>query len=191
MALPPRKEARQRGRSVFVADDLKPYPDQWVYLATPRRLSVAGPQTLSPSATGGAHPLDLAFIDEEQELPSSLTLTLADRLDVERQGRLHRQQGGKTSVRMINWLNLGHPVPQRMWERRLRGLTPTTYGCPPHNEAVAVWCAMSPAKTALHAAIEAIDEPRSARMDQRTKPSVKASIEAAAHLIGIEAPPSW
>ena len=92
---------------------------------------------------------------------------------------------------MIDWLDLGHPVPQRMWERRLRGLTPTTYGCPPHNEAVAVWCAMSPAKTALHAAIEAIDEPRSARMDQRTKPSVKASIEAAAHLIGIEAPPSW
>ena len=43
MALPPRKEARQRGRSVFVADDLKPYPDQWVYLATPRRLSVARP----------------------------------------------------------------------------------------------------------------------------------------------------
>ncbi len=39
----------------------------------------------------------------------------------------------------------------------------------------------------LHAAIEAIDEPRTARMDQRTKPSVKASIEAAADLMGIEA----
>jgi uncharacterized protein (DUF1778 family) len=46
---------------------------------------------------------------------------------------------------------------------------------------------MSPLETALHAAIEAIDEPRSARMDQRTKPSVKASIEAAADLMGIEA----
>jgi uncharacterized protein (DUF1778 family) len=46
---------------------------------------------------------------------------------------------------------------------------------------------MSPVETALHAAIEAIDEPRSARMDQRTKPSVKASIEAAADLMGIEA----
>jgi hypothetical protein len=41
--------------------------------------------------------------------------------------------------------------------------------------------------TALRAAIEAIDEPRSARMDQRTKPSVKVSIEAAADLMGIEA----
>jgi superfamily II DNA or RNA helicase len=36
-------------------------------------------------------------------------------------GRLHRQQCGKTSVRIIDWLDLGHPVPQRMWERRLRG----------------------------------------------------------------------
>ena len=36
-------------------------------------------------------------------------------------GRLHRQQSGKTSVRIIDWLDLGHPVPQRMWERRLRG----------------------------------------------------------------------
>ena len=46
---------------------------------------------------------------------------------------------------------------------------------------------MLPAETTLQAAIEAIDEPRSARMDQRTKPSVKASIEAAADLMGIEA----
>jgi len=45
---------------------------------------------------------------------------------------------------------------------------------------------MSPVETTLHTAIEAIDEPRSARMDQRTKPSVKASIEAAADLMGIE-----
>jgi len=61
------------------------------------------------------------------------------------------------------------------------------YGLAPYNDEVALWCAMSPSETALHAAIEAIDEPRSARMDQRTKPSVKASIEAAADLMGIEA----
>jgi hypothetical protein len=36
-------------------------------------------------------------------------------------GRLHRQQAGKTSVQIIDWLDRGHPVPQRMWERRLRG----------------------------------------------------------------------
>ena len=31
------------------------------------------------------------------------------------------QQADKTSVRIIDWLDLGHPVPQRMGERRLRG----------------------------------------------------------------------
>jgi hypothetical protein len=36
-------------------------------------------------------------------------------------GRLHRPQAGKTSVRIIDWLDLCHPAPQRMWERRLRG----------------------------------------------------------------------
>jgi uncharacterized protein (DUF1778 family) len=61
------------------------------------------------------------------------------------------------------------------------------YGHVPYNDEVALCGAMSPVETALHAAIEAIDEPRSARMDQRTKPSVKASIEAAADLMGIEA----
>jgi superfamily II DNA or RNA helicase len=102
IALPLQKEARLRGCSVFVDDDLKPYPDQWAYLATLQRLSAAGLQTLIQSATGGAHPLDLAFIDEEDlatpwkpalplsrlrgPLPTSLRLTLADRLYVERSG---------------------------------------------------------------------------------------------------------
>ncbi|MBM5792174.1 MAG: DEAD/DEAH box helicase [Cyanobacteria bacterium M_surface_7_m2_037] len=100
IALPLQKEARQRGCSVFVDDGLKPYPDQWAYLATLQRLSVAGLQTVIQGATGGAHPLDLAFIDEEDlatpwkaavplsrlsgPLPTSLTLTLADRLYLER-----------------------------------------------------------------------------------------------------------
>jgi superfamily II DNA or RNA helicase len=102
IALPLQKEPRQRGCSVFVDDDLQPYPDQWAYLATLQRLSVAGLQTLIQSATGGVHPLDLAFIDEEDlatpwksavplsrlrgPLPTSLILTLADRLYVERSG---------------------------------------------------------------------------------------------------------
>lgn len=102
IALPLQKEARQLGCSVFVDDDLKPYPDQWAYLATLQRLTVAGLQTVIQTATGGAHPLDLAFIDEEDlatpwkappaiaqvsgPLPASITLTLADRLYVERSG---------------------------------------------------------------------------------------------------------
>jgi len=102
IALPLQKEARQRGCSVFVDDDLQPYPDQWVYLACLQRLSLTALQTVIQTATGGGHPLDLAFIDEEDlatpwkqrpaptklsgPLPASLNLTLADRLYVERSG---------------------------------------------------------------------------------------------------------
>jgi hypothetical protein len=32
-----------------------------------------------------------------------------------------RQQADKTSARIIDWLDLSHPVSQRMGERRLRG----------------------------------------------------------------------
>jgi superfamily II DNA or RNA helicase len=100
IALPLQKDPRQRGCSVFVDDDLRPYPDQWAFLASLQRLPLAGLQTVVQGATGGAHPLDLRFIDEEDlaspwkapppvakisgPLPASLTLTLADRLYVER-----------------------------------------------------------------------------------------------------------
>ncbi|MCT0198294.1 DEAD/DEAH box helicase [Synechococcus sp. CS-1325] len=102
IALPLQKDPRQRGSSVFVDDDLQPYPDQWAYLASLQRFSVTGLQTVIQTATGGAHPLDLTFIDEEDlatpwkapppitklsgPLPASITLTLADRLYVERSG---------------------------------------------------------------------------------------------------------
>ena len=102
IAMPLQKVPRQRGCSVFVDDDLQPYPDQWAYLATLQRLTVAGLQTVIQTATSGAHPLDLAFISEEDlatpwkappaiaklsgPLPASITLTLADRLYVERSG---------------------------------------------------------------------------------------------------------
>jgi hypothetical protein len=96
IALPLQKEPRQRGCSVFVDDDLQPYPDQWAYLATLQRLSLAGLKSVIQGATGGGHPLDLAFIDSEDlatpwltpppvpnisgPLPATLSLTLADRL---------------------------------------------------------------------------------------------------------------
>ncbi|MEX1322569.1 MAG: DNA primase small subunit domain-containing protein, partial [Synechococcaceae cyanobacterium] len=102
IALPLQKKARQRGCSVFVDDDLEPYPDQWAYLATVQRYSVAELQAVIQSISGGGHPLDLSFIDEEDlgtpwkqppaptklsgPSPSSLSLTLADRLYVERSG---------------------------------------------------------------------------------------------------------
>ena len=51
--------------SVFVDDDLRSYPDQWAFLASIESMS---PQDIEPAilcATGGAHPLDVTFINEE------------------------------------------------------------------------------------------------------------------------------
>src|SRR5690606_32031863 len=85
----------ENGFTVFVDSDLRPHPDQWAFLASIRPLS---PHDIEPTivrATGGVHPLDVTFIDEEDlatpwkrtsppparipgAMPKSLTVTLAN-----------------------------------------------------------------------------------------------------------------
>lgn len=36
-------------------------------------------------------------------------------------GRLHREHGGKTDVRIIDFVDTGHPALLRMWGKRQRG----------------------------------------------------------------------
>jgi len=36
-------------------------------------------------------------------------------------GRLHREQAGKQHVRILDYIDSGHPALRRMWERRRRG----------------------------------------------------------------------
>ena len=65
IALPLQKGPRESGFSVFVDSKLQPYPDQWGYLATIQPML---PHDIDPTvlrATGGVHPLDVTFIDEE------------------------------------------------------------------------------------------------------------------------------
>lgn len=95
IALPLQKKPRERGCSVFVDAELRPHPDQWAFLAA---LPAMAPNDLEPAilrATGGTHPLDVTFIDEEDlatpwnrtasatrklagTMPSALTVTLAN-----------------------------------------------------------------------------------------------------------------
>jgi superfamily II DNA or RNA helicase len=95
IALPLQKAPRESGYSVFVDIELRPYADQWAFLATVARMA---PHDIEPTilrATGGAHPLDVTFIDDEDlstpwrrapaqarkltgEMPVALTLTLAN-----------------------------------------------------------------------------------------------------------------
>lgn len=96
IALPLQKEPRENGCSVFVDADFRPHPDQWAYLASVQAMA---PQDIEPTilrATGGMHPLDVTFIDDEDlatpwkrstasltnklsgPMPKSITLTLAN-----------------------------------------------------------------------------------------------------------------
>ena len=45
-------------------------------------------------------------------------------------GRLHREHANKTSVRIIDFVDAGHPALQRMWHRRQRGYRAMGYQIP-------------------------------------------------------------
>ena len=95
IALPLQKHPRESGCSVFVDTELQPYADQWGFLASVQPMS---PHDVEPTilrVTGGVHPLDVTFIDEEdlatpwkrksmaskklpEPMPASLTVTLAN-----------------------------------------------------------------------------------------------------------------
>jgi superfamily II DNA or RNA helicase len=95
IALPLQKAPRERGCSVFVDADLQPYPDQWAFLAAIRPMDAHDIEPTILRATGGVHPLDVTFIDDEDlatpwkratesgkklsgSMPRSLDITLAN-----------------------------------------------------------------------------------------------------------------
>ena len=65
IALPLQKLPRENGCSVFVDVELRPFDDQWAFLTS---IQPMAPHYIEPTilrATGGVHPLDVTFIDEE------------------------------------------------------------------------------------------------------------------------------
>ncbi|MDO9013267.1 MAG: DEAD/DEAH box helicase family protein, partial [Polynucleobacter sp.] len=95
IALPLQKHPRENGCSVFVDGDLQPYRDQWAFLAAVVPISAHDIEPIILRATGNAHPLDVTFINEEDQkepwkrsasiseklvgpMPKSLTVTLAN-----------------------------------------------------------------------------------------------------------------
>jgi len=95
IALPLQKVPRENGHSVFVDIDLRPYSDQWGYLAAVARMAPLDIEPTILRATGGTHPLDVTFIDDEDlatpwkraphkvnklagPMPVALALTLAN-----------------------------------------------------------------------------------------------------------------
>ena len=100
IALPLQRKPRERGFSVFVDADLQPYPDQWAFLASIARMPAHDIEPTILRATGGGHPLDVTFIDEEDLatpwkraskpaklaglMPTSLTVILANQIYFEK-----------------------------------------------------------------------------------------------------------
>jgi len=95
IALPLQKWPREQGCSVFVDANLQPYPDQWAFLASVQSMAAHDIEPTILRATGGVHPLDVTFIDDEDlatpwkrehtlarklagPMPISLTVTLAN-----------------------------------------------------------------------------------------------------------------
>jgi hypothetical protein len=101
IALPLQKRPRESGGSVFVDPDLRPYDDQWSFLGSVEPMA---PKDVEPTilrATGGIHPLDVTFIDNEDlatpwrkvgipsgkltgKMPESLTVTFANQVYFEK-----------------------------------------------------------------------------------------------------------
>lgn len=95
IALPLQKWPRENGCSVFVDTELRPYPDQWGFLASIQPMTAHDIEPTILRATGGVHPLDVTFIDDEDlltpwkrqststnrlagQMPKSLTVTLVN-----------------------------------------------------------------------------------------------------------------
>lgn len=101
IALPLQKKPREVGCSVFVDADLRPYPDQWAFLAAIEPMPAHDIEPSILRATGSSHPLDVTFIDDEDlaapwkrrnessgklagEMPSTLTVTLSNQVYFEK-----------------------------------------------------------------------------------------------------------
>jgi superfamily II DNA or RNA helicase len=105
IALPLQKQARQRGNTVFIDEQFKPYPDQWSLLAGLRRISGATVEALvrDAEAKGRVIGVPMAVTDEDDDrpwtappsrhyeppilepLPESLELILADQIYIARE----------------------------------------------------------------------------------------------------------
>ena len=101
IALPLQKKPRENSFSLFVNKELQPYEDQWAFLASVSKMPVEDIEPVILRATGGSHPLDVTFIEEEdlntpwqaatvtqdklsEPMPAFITVTMANQLYFEK-----------------------------------------------------------------------------------------------------------
>ena len=66
IALPLQRGPREAGWSVFVDENLCPYPDQWAYLESVSKMPAQYLEDATMRASGGGHPLDVTFVSPEE-----------------------------------------------------------------------------------------------------------------------------
>ncbi|MBM3892182.1 MAG: DEAD/DEAH box helicase, partial [Verrucomicrobia bacterium] len=71
IALPLQKQARDRGNTVFLDKQFKPFPDQWAFLASLRKISRAGVEALVRDAEGRGRITGIRMVvtDEDDDAP--------------------------------------------------------------------------------------------------------------------------
>jgi len=101
IALPLQKQARDRGNTVFLDEQFKPFPDQWAFLASLRKISRARVEALVRDAEGRGRITGVRMVVTEEDddapwtappsrrrkeppitgpLPESIELVLADQI---------------------------------------------------------------------------------------------------------------
>ncbi|MDP1647238.1 MAG: hypothetical protein Q8M01_03425 [Rubrivivax sp.] len=110
IALPLQKGPREKSFSVFVDAELRPYPELNALPPDAPRVLLATGKLVGE---GFDHPpLDTLVL----AMPVSWKGTLQQYA-----GRLHREHASKTDVRIIDFVDTGHPALLRMWDKRQRG----------------------------------------------------------------------
>jgi hypothetical protein len=101
IALPLQKWPREKGHSIFVDKNFEPHSDQWAFLASIKPMFIQDIEPTILLATGGIHPLDVTFIDDEDlaspwqhtgnltkvlsgQMPKSLEITIANMIYFEK-----------------------------------------------------------------------------------------------------------
>lgn len=75
IALPLQRAPREQGRSVFLDDEMQPYPDQWSYLNSVKRMTQAAAERLIADALQqGGDLIAVRFASTEDEAPDPWTL---------------------------------------------------------------------------------------------------------------------
>ncbi len=113
IALPLQRQPRAKGRSVFVDENLEPYPDQWTFLASINPLCPKALEEALLASGYGRCPLDVAFTDEEEKRPW--------KRPVPPSSKCHGPLPGKIRLVLANFIYVDKTVlPQPLANRIIR-----------------------------------------------------------------------